>query len=312
VSTEGLHDSCILVTGGTGSIGRALVKELGRLGAGEIRVFARHERTDGVERSSGSTNVQFVEADIGDPNMLARAIRGVHVVFHLAALKDVAACEADPDTALRTNVVGSANLLRAANKEPGVRRLIAVSSNNACAPSGVLGMTKALMERLVTQFAYEGTRSFGSVRFGNVWGASGSVLERWQTSAAQMGSIDVTDPKMTRFFLTEREATGHLVALASRPFTGEVVAPRMRAYRLGDLADAFAKERRVAIRVIGPRAGEKLHEDLVSKDESPAASEEGHLIVIDGRHRSSGIGPFTSADAETISDKEIRELVRPL
>jgi len=309
VSTNGIRDSRVLVTGGTGSIGTALVQELRRLEAREIRVLARHERTGRAVHALGATEVRFIEADIADTDKLADAIEGVEVVFHLAALKDVAACESDPRAAVRTNVVGSANLLMAASMAQGVRQLIAVSSDKACAPSGVLGMTKAMMERVVSQIAEEGRRSFGSVRFGSVWGASGSVLKRWQESAAQERRIDVTDPNMTRFVLNQREAIGHLVALASRPFAGEVVAPRMRAYRLGDLADVFARGNGVAMRVVGARAGEKVHEDLVSKGEAPAARVEGDLIVIGSRREGSGISPFTSADADPLSEMELRELV---
>ena len=300
---EGLQDSRVLVTGGTGSIGTALVKELRRLGAREIRVLARRERT-------GVADVRFFEGDIADAERLGQAVAGVDIVFHLAGLKDVAACEADPDAALRTNVIGSTNLLMAVRNDAGVRRLIAISSDKACAPSGVLGMTKSAMERLVTQFAKEGTRSFGSVRLGNVWGGSGSVLERWEESAIRDGRIDVTDPEMTRFILTEHETTGLLVALASRPFTGEVVAPRMRAYRLGDLATVFAEENGVVVRIIGPRGGEKLHEDLVSKDEAPNSWIEGDLLVIDGRRAGSGVDAFTSAHAERVPESELRELLR--
>jgi len=303
VATDGLKGARVLVTGGTGSIGTALVRELLRIGSREIRVLARRERTthDGV---------RFLAADIGDGSALAYAVDGVDIVFHLAALKDVAACEADPDAALQTNVVGSMNLLMAVRNVPGVHRLIAISSDKACAPSGVLGMTKSTMEGVVTRFAKESGRSFGSVRFGNVWGASGSVLKRWEESAARDGHIDVTDPEMTRFVLTLPEAVGHLVALASRPFTGEVVAPRMRAYRLGDLAEVFAEENGVAVRIVGPRAGEKVHEDLVSKDEAPNSVAEGGLLVIGGGPGGPGIGTFTSADADRLSESELRELVR--
>ena len=143
-----------------------------------------------------------------------------------------------------------------------------------------------------------------------MWGASGSVLKRWEESAARDGHIDVTDPEMTRFVLTLPEAVGHLVALASRPFTGEVVAPRMRAYRLGDLAEVFAEENGVAVRIVGPRAGEKVHEDLVSKDEAPNSVAEGGLLVIGGGPGGPGIGTFTSADADRLSESELRELVR--
>jgi UDP-N-acetylglucosamine 4,6-dehydratase len=308
VSTEDLRGSRVLVTGGTGSIGSALVDELRRLGAREIRVLARHDR--GRPSSPDAGDVNFVEADIAEAGTLADAVEGIDLIFHLAALKDVAACEADPDAALRTNVVGSANLLMAASNEPAVRRLVAVSSDKACAPSGVLGMTKATMERAVTQMARDGTRSFGSVRLGNVWGASGSVLRRWQDSARRERRIDVTDPKMTRFFLTQHEAIGLLVALASRPFAGEVVAPRMRAYRLNDLADVFARETGAAVRIVGAGAGEKLHEDLVSKEEAPTARVEDDLIVIDGRRGGAGISPFTSEDADMVSETELRDLVR--
>ena len=130
-----------------------------------------------------------------------------------------------------------------------------------------------------------------------------------QESAKRDGRIDVTDPEMTRFILTGPEAIGRLVALESRPFVGEVVAPRMRSYRLGDLATAFARQSGATVRVIGPRPGEKLHEDLVSKDEAPTARNEGDLIVIDGR-AGPGIDPFTSADADHFSERELSELVR--
>ena len=308
VSTEGFRNSRVLVTGGTGSIGSGLVEELRRLGAREIRVVARRKR--GPQGSSGPSDVRFVRADISDIGALADAVEGVDLIFHLAALKDVVACEADPDAALRTNVSGSANVLTAATNEPRVRRLIAVSSDKACAPWGVLGMTKALMERIVTETALKSRRSFGSVRLGNVWGASGSVLKRWQHSADREGHIDVTDPMMTRFVLTQQEAVQHLLTLASRPFAGEVVAPRMRAYRLGDLADAFAEERGASVRLIGARAGEKMHEDLVSKEEAPTAHVEGDLIVIGGGREGRGIDPFSSADAEIVPEMELRELVR--
>lgn len=304
-----LQNSCVLVTGGTGSIGAALVEELQLHGVREVRVLARRKRTYHAGRLQEATNIHYIEADIADAGGLTNVLEGVDIVFHLAALKDVTACEADPETAHRTNVVGSANLLMATSHVPGVSRLVAVSSDKACAPRGVLGTTKAIMERLVTESARERRRSFGSVRLGNVWGASGSVLARWDESAARDGHIDVTDPQMSRFTVTQEEAVRLLVALATRPFTGEVVAPRMRAYRLGDLANAFAKERSVSVRIIGPRPGEKVHEDLVSAEEAPVAREEGDLIVIDGRVEGPGIDPFTSAHAETLSELELRELV---
>jgi UDP-N-acetylglucosamine 4,6-dehydratase len=307
VTIPSLRDSCVLVTGGTGSIGTALIEELRLIGVRELRVLARHQRAIRAERLA---SVRFIEADIADAGGLIAAVEGVDVVFHLAALKDVTACETDPETAYRTNVVGTANLLRAAQREPRLHQLIVISSDKASMPSGVLGLTKALVERLVAQVANREGRSFGSVRLGNVWGSSGSVLQRWEETARIEHRIDVTNPSMTRFLMRPAEAVACLTSLARRSFAGEIVAPRMRAYRLGDLAEVFAEERQVVIRMVGARAGEKLHEDLVSSAEAAVAHNEGDLVVIDRRRGEGGLSPVTSADAERVPWEELRTLVR--
>ena len=282
-----------------------MVDVLGRFGPGEIRVLARRTQT----ATQSPAPVRFLAGDISDPDAIAQAIDGCDVVFHLAALKDGAVCEADPDRALRTNVLGSANVLLAARREERVRRLIAISSDKASAPTSVLGMTKALMERLVTQVAAATGRSFGSVRLGNVLGASDSVLMRWHASA-RSGWIEVTDPKMTRFALTREEAVSHIVALCSRSLEGEVVVPLMRAYQLGELATAFAEEHRVAVRITGARPWEKAHATLLSEDEALIARRDGDLVVIDPRKPGGGLGVITSAGADRLSEKELANFVR--
>lgn len=298
----------ILVTGGTGSIGRILVRRLHESGAREIRVVARNRPAP--DERDGLPGIHLVPADVADPTSVTSLLRGVDVVFHLAALKDVARCEDDPVAALRTNVTGSINVVGAAQREPSVRRLVAVSSDKACAPIGVLGMTKALMERIVARAADGGVHAFGSVRLGNVWGASGSVLPRWRESTTRDGRIDVTDPDMTRFLLEPNEAVRLLLDVASRSLAGEIIAPRMRAYRLGDLADAFQKIHDVAVRVVGKRPGEKLHEDLVSSDEASRARRDGDLYLIEGSNAGPGVASFTSAEAERVALDELLELAR--
>lgn len=300
----------VLVTGGTGALGGVLVARLRESGAREIRVAARHAPPRGLFQASSPSEVSFVSADIGDVEAVRSLVTGVDVIFHLAALKDISRCEDEPMAALRTNVIGSLNVVAAALGEPRLRRLVAVSSDKACAPASVLGMTKSLMERIVSLASAGGVHAYGSVRLGNVWGTDGSVLDRWRRSAAQDGRIDVTDARMTRFLLTPAQAVDVLLAAASRQLGGEVIAPVMRAYRVGDLADAFCEVTSVTVREIGPRPGEKLHEDLVSPEEALNSRREGALYVVGSRGVHNPTTPFTSADADRLSVGELRRLVQ--
>lgn len=314
MSTDAVADlfagACVLVTGGTGSLGQVLVRRLRELGAREIRVAARHAPPPETLQPSGSCDVHFVGTDVGDAEAVGALVSGVDVVFHLAALKDISRCEDDPIAATRTNVIGSMNVVAAALREPRLRRLVAVSSDKACAPTSVLGITKLLMERIVSGASAGGTHAYASVRLGNVWGAGGSVVDRWRKSAATDGRIDVTDARMTRFILTPTEATEVLLAVASRPLDGQAIAPVMRAYRVGDLADAFRHVTGVTVREIGRRPGEKLHEDLVSPEESVNSRREGSFYVVGARNVDRPAVPFSSADADRVSESELGKLVR--
>ena len=309
-TARALTGACVLVTGGTGSLGQVLVRRLREAGAREIRVAARRAPPPGLLPSSASCDVSFVAADVGDADAVRSLVTGVDVIFHLAALKDISRCEDDPMAAMRTNIIGSMNVVTAALREPRLRRLVAVSSDKACAPTSVLGMTKSLMERIVSRASAGGAHAYGSVRLGNVWGAGGSVLDRWRRSAAEDGHIDVTDARMTRFLLTLAQAVDVLIAATSRPFAGEVVAPLMRAYRVGDLADAFRQVHGVTIREIGRRPGEKLDEELVSPDEALISRREGSLYVVGARDVGVPTLPFSSANADRVSVGELRNLLQ--
>jgi FlaA1/EpsC-like NDP-sugar epimerase len=309
-NSNALKDARILVTGGTGSLGLNLIHRLAEAGARDIRIVARHAPTVPLQ-GSPSCQVRFLALDIARPGEFASTLLdGVDVVFHLAAMKDVSACEENPLEAVRTNVVGSANVVSAALAQPNVRLLLAASSDKACAPTSVLGMTKALMEKMVSRASHETSRSFGSVRLGTVWGTTGSVLTRWRATAARDGHFDVTDPAMTRFVLMPSEAVDVFLAVSSKPFAGQLVAPRMRSYQLGDLAEAFGAEHSVVARIVGRRRGEKLHEDLVSHEEAATTDQVGSMYIVGGERPSAPVTPFSSAQADRLSMSELRELVR--
>ena len=222
-------------------------------------------------------------------------------------------------TNLRLAGEGSARALAAA----GCQLAIATDYNpgtscseNMCLMIGLacqeLGLTPEEALRAATlggARALRLQRQCGSVRLGNVLGASDSVLMRWHASA-RSGWIEVTDPKMTRFALTREEAVSHIVALCSRSLEGEVVVPLMRAYQLGELATAFAEEHRVAVRITGARPWEKAHATLLSEDEALIARRDGDLVVIDPRKPGGGLGVITSAGADRLSEKELANFVR--
>jgi UDP-N-acetylglucosamine 4,6-dehydratase/5-epimerase len=306
----GTGGRCVLVTGGDGSLGRLLVARLRDAGSREVRIVSRRPPADPIGSTAACT-IRYFGADVAVVGSIAPYLTGVDTVFHLAALKDVSQCEDDPIAAMRTNVFGTTNVLEAAVQANSVDKFVAVSSDKACEPVSVLGMTKALMERVITRVAKDTDMSLGSVRLGNVWGTKGSVLDRWSASVRAHRRFDVSDTEMTRFFLLPVAAIDVLMELASRSFRGEIIAPRMRAYRLGDLAEAFGDEHRASAQETGRRPGEKLHEDLVSTDEARTARADGHLYIV-GRNAGGGVRPVTSIGAERVSISELRELIRPV
>jgi FlaA1/EpsC-like NDP-sugar epimerase len=238
------------------------------------------------------TSVEVRRGDITDRDALADALSGIGVVFHLAAEKAVDLCEREPSTAVRTNLTGTL-LLSDLASTAGITRIVAASSDKASAPENVLGMTKSLMERIVTNSKTAPPST--AVRLGNLLQSGGSVLERWRRTTTD-GYIEVTDPDMTRFAMTSDEAVELLMRAALRA-DREIIAKALPAYRLGDLADVFAAKNRVRVVVVGPRTGEKKHESLVSEAEAPFARREGDLLVITPLNQQDGMQPYTSRAA---------------
>ena len=265
----------ILITGGTGSFGKACVKRL--LEAHDptaIRIYSRDELKQWeMAREINDPRVRFLIGDVRDAARLKRAFEGVDYVIHAAALKHVPACEYNPVEAVRTNVDGAINVINAA-LDTNVKKVIALSTDKAVNPVNIYGATKLCSDRLFVQSnSYAGpvrqTR-FSVVRYGNVMASRGSVIPLFRKQA-ESGTITVTDPRMTRFWITLPHAVDFVLSSFEMMQGGEVFVPKIPSMKITDLAKTVAPKAK--IKVIGIRPGEKLHESLTTIEESPLIRE---------------------------------------
>ena len=303
-TNESLRGRTVLVTGGTGFLGQRLVRRLVGLGVARVRVLSLSEARRGqlqADLRGTEAPVEFMTGDIADEFVVRRALDGVQVVLHLAAMKQVVYCEAQPYEAVKTNVIGSKVLIDGALRQPALERFVAVSSDKSANPYGVYGMTKALMERMVCEAQTGSGPLFGAVRCGNFWGGDGSVVPIWLRQVQQGRALELTDPTMTRFVLQAEEGVDLVLHAAARGLRGEILAKRMPAYVLGDLAAVFRDRFDVTVREVGARPYEKLHEDLVSAVESPFARIEDDAFVLTPSRLQAGAGPFSSREATALS-----------
>lgn len=268
----------ILITGGTGSIGRALVQRLLEDGE-DVLVFSRDEAKQyRMRREFPSEHLHFQLGDVRDYPSLVEATQGVELVIHCAALKHVPGCEQAPYEAVQTNVVGTHNLIRAAT-ESQVPTVVGISTDKACQPIGVMGCTKALMERLLIT-ANHGCTKFVCVRLGNVVPSRGSVFELFLRLLKEGKPLTVTSKHMTRFLLPIGKVAGMVQSVASFCRVGEIWVPILRSAYIGDIAEVLRGNRDSTIRYIGVRPGEKLHEHLVTEEESSRTHCRGDFFVI--------------------------------
>ncbi len=274
--------SNVLITGGTGSFGRRFVEVmLHDYHPKRLVVFSRDELKQHEMRSAGfeHPSLRYFIGDVRDRERLTRALAGVDVVVHAAALKQVPACEYNPFEAVKTNVIGAENVIDAAI-DTGVRRVVALSSDKAVNPVNLYGATKLVSEKLfVGGNAYagaEGTR-FSCVRYGNVVGSRGSVVPVFLAQRAT-GRVTLTDPRMTRFWITLEQGVRFVIRAAEAMRGGEVFVPKIPSMRMTDLAEALAPG--AVVDVIGIRPGEKLHESLLGSDEARQAVELDDMYVI--------------------------------
>lgn len=260
----------ILVTGGTGSIGSVLVRELLRYKPKQIRVLSRNEtkQYELLETLRYPKNLSMLIGDVRDRDRLQLAFKDVDIVFHAAALKHVPFCEYNPSEAMKTNVIGSHNIIDAALHND-VERIIAISTDKVANPKNVLGVSKLMMEKLFinSNFFLANKIKLACIRFGNVAWASGSVLPMWKTQAEKWGAINITNKDATRFFMSIKQAVNLTLKAATLCLGGETFILKMPSVYLGDLAGIFTKKyfprKKIKIKNIGDRAGDKLHEDLL-------------------------------------------------
>ena len=313
----------ILVTGGTGSFGNQITKELLEFGPERIVVYSRDEKKqyDMQDHYDGECRLRFVIGDVRDQGAVMQAMRGIDIVYHAAALKQVPNCERCPMEAVLTNIIGAENIRRAALAH-GVSMVVSVSTDKAVKPVNAMGMTKALAEKvLLAEGAGDSASTrFVMVRYGNVVGSRGSVVPLFSQRIAQNRPLPITNPAMTRFLLTLPEAIDLVFYATVHGTSGHLYVRRMPACTVLELARAMAKSctgsSDYPMTIAGARPGEKLHETLVSEEEMTRAEESQwyydiHPVgtLIDPGRRSSGFSEYRSDNTEHMREDELTRLL---
>lgn len=334
---KSLEGKRILVTGGTGSLGKTLVRRLLRGSAGrpsKITVYSRDEAkqhymrleymhrehaTDDVIYQNSQDLLNFRIGDVRDLPALARAMREADVVFHAAALKQVPSCEYFPFEAVQTNVVGAQNLVRAVREyNLPVERIVGISTDKACKPINVMGMTKALQERILLEANRDcpGT-VFTCVRYGNVIASRGSIIPLFVEQISKGQPLTITMPEMTRFLLSLERAVDTVLAAVATGGPGETYVPKVLSAKITDVARALMGDKDLPLVYTGIRPGEKIHEIMVSEEEIYRTVERGEYYVIlpvlpelrgTGDHVPALGSEYSSKDGN-ISGDELRRLL---
>lgn len=281
----------ILITGGTGSIGSEIVRQLIPFGPDQIRIYSRDETKHFfLEKELSvlkrSADIRYLIGDIRDKERLNKAFFDVDIVFHAAALKHVPYCEYNPFEAIKTNVHGTQNIVDLA-LEHDVEKVIAISTDKAVYPNTIMGVTKLLMERIVVSsqnYLGNATTKFSVVRFGNVLNSRGSVIPTWIEQIKEGGPVTVTDKHMRRYFMSIPDAV-RLVFLASAKMMGqEIMVLKMEEKSVYEMAQQtikkYAQGKDIGIKIIGVREREKMTEKLFTKEESELLIDNGSFYII--------------------------------
>ena len=315
----------ILVTGGSGSIGRKIVQELLNYDIDVVRVFDNNETAlFDLEQELKSPKLRILVGDIRDIRRLERAFKDIDIIFHAAAYKHVPICEFNPMDAVKTNVIGTQNVIDAAIS-CNVEKMILISTDKAVNPINVMGATKLLAERLViSSSVYSGVdgTKFSCVRFGNVLNSRGSVIPVFKKQIKNGGPLTITDTGMTRFIMHIHEASKLILNAGSISEGGEIFILKMPSVALPDLADAMIEyyapkygfdAEDIDVEIIGKRMGEKLHEELMTPDEIVYAEERDELFII--RKELNENHPkvvYNSAEIDLLTKEEILKILGEL
>ncbi len=325
------HLGTVLVTGGTGSFGGTMVRRLLASGVEEVRILSRDElKQHDLRRALGDSRVRFHIGDVRDPESVHRAMRGVDHVFHAAALKQVPSCEFFPMEAVKTNIIGSHNVIEAAHLN-GVRSVVCLGTDKAAYPVNAMGMSKAMMEKVAQAYARnhpESGTTVSTVRYGNVMMSRGSVIPLFVEQVRAGRPMTVTDPGMTRFLMSLDEAVelvDHAFAHAS---PGDLFVRKAPACTVADLATAVAVAMGATpdVQVIGTRHGEKLYETLATREELARAEDQGGYFRVrvdardlnygeyfeEGDVAESSLDDYHSHNTERLGVDQVVEVLRAL
>lgn len=295
-----------MLTGGTGSFGNTVLRRFLSTEVREIRIFSRDEKKqEDMRIAMKNDKLKFYIGDVRDYDSISQSMKGVDYVFHAAALKQVPSCEFYPMEAVRTNVIGTENVLNAATLN-GVRRVVVLSTDKAVYPINAMGISKAMAEKLLvakSRMQLEGETIFCATRYGNVMASRGSVIPLFVSQLKEGRPLTVTDPNMTRFLMSLEDSVDLVLYAYEHGRQGDVFVQKASASTVADLAQAlkeiFGKDNE--IRIIGTRHAEKLYESLISREEMAHARDMGDYYRIPADNRDLNYAKYFSEGEESIS-----------
>lgn len=321
-------DRTLLITGGTGSFGNAIVKRFLETDIKEIRIFSRDEKKqEDMRLAFKNERLKFYIGDIRDFESLEFATQGVDFVFHAAALKQVPSCEFFPMEAVRTNVIGTHNLVRASIVS-GVQKVVALSTDKAVYPINAMGISKAMMEKIIVaeaRKAEERQTILCCTRYGNVMASRGSVIPLFVSQIEQGKDVTVTEPHMTRFLMSLDDSVNLVLYAFQNSNPGDIFIQKAPSSTIEDLAFALIEifNSSSAIKIIGTRHGEKLYETLVTREEMARVEEKGdfyripadtrdlnyNMYFVEGEDIISNVIDYTSHNTKRLSKNEVKRLL---
>jgi UDP-N-acetylglucosamine 4,6-dehydratase/5-epimerase len=299
-------DSVLMITGGTGSFGQTVLNRFLHTGVKEIRVFSRDEKKqEDLRIALNNEKLRFYIGDVRDPDSLRTAMKGVDFVFHAAALKQVPSCEFYPMEAVKTNVLGTENVLKIAS-DCGVSRVVVLSTDKAVYPINAMGISKAMAEKVMVAAARTQQNSetvFCATRYGNVMASRGSVIPLFVSQIKSQNTITITDPSMTRFLMSLEDSVDLVLYAFENAKQGDIFVQKAPASTVADLAQALRElfKSNSLIKIIGTRHGEKLYESLISREEMAHAEDMGNYYRIPADNRDLNYAKYFSEGNQSVS-----------
>ncbi len=325
------NNKVLMITGGTGSFGQTVLKRFLATEVREIRIFSRDEKKQEEMRIElNHSKLKFYIGDVREYNSVSQAMKGVDYVFHAAALKQVPSCEFYPMEAVRTNVLGTENVMNAATAN-GVKRVVVLSTDKAVYPINAMGISKAMAEKLMVAKArtqLESETVLCATRYGNVMASRGSVIPLFVSQIKEGKSLTLTDPNMTRFLMSLEDSVDLVLYAFEHGKQGDLFVQKAPASTVGDLAQALKElfNKDTPVRIIGTRHGEKLYESLISREEMAKAEDMGEYYRVpadnrdlnyaqyfsEGEEKLSQFDDYTSHNTERLSVNNIKKLLLKL